>query len=158
MVFARCSFVMRAPFPFLCIKLGLLLTHFALSTEKAFTGAVPDVHELAMCGAGETDDERPDAHILVVCVQKHQVSVSNRSALDRIITHGMCWTQLGAGFIDWHRSLFIFAAMAVFWKHLQLQMCLCDAHDRVDHALHHKLFATAPRTTNKSNAVKLLPI
>ena len=68
MVFARCSFVMRAPFPFLCIKLGHRLTHSALPTEKAFTGAVPDVHEPAMCGAGETDDERPDAHTYVVSV------------------------------------------------------------------------------------------
>ena len=59
---------MLTPFPFLCINLGLLLTHSALPTEKAFTGAVPDVHKLAMCGAGETDDERPDAHILVVGV------------------------------------------------------------------------------------------
>ena len=69
MVFVRCSFVMRTPFPFLCIKSGLLLTqHRALPAEKAFTGTVPDVHELTMCGAGETDDERPDAHIFVVGV------------------------------------------------------------------------------------------
>ena len=68
MVFARCSFVMCTPFPFLCIKLGHRLTHSALPTEKAFTGAVPDVHELAMCGAGETDDERPDVHMYVVSV------------------------------------------------------------------------------------------
>ena len=59
---------MLTPFPFLCINLGLLLTHSALPAEEGLTRAVTDVQELAMRDAGEADYERPDTHVFVFCV------------------------------------------------------------------------------------------
>ena len=83
------DFVMTGSFSFLLIVLGLLLTHSTRPAEKALTGAVANVHVLAVRDTRKADDQSSDRHMLVICVEKHHVPISDRSALASVKAHAL---------------------------------------------------------------------
>ena len=134
-------------FIFTLIASTVYLTHFALTYEQSLTGGVPDMQKGAFFCSAQPDYERSHGEVFGVCVKEHHVAIFDGPALHCIITHGVCWAELGADLIDWNFHKLVFGAVAILRHHLQHHFCLCDVHHAVDDALDHELLATTPRAT-----------